>query len=90
MIPFQQNKGKFSLVYAKGILNWVIGVVLDGVFNLSIGTIIDVRCSIVPKESREDCGSHWSQLEHTEEITRMKQYPQMQEQKACCIKPKKT
>lgn len=50
-----------------GILNWVIGVVLDGVFNLSIGTIIDVCCSIVPKESRKNRGSHWCQLEHTEE-----------------------
>lgn len=55
------------------ILNWIIGVVLDGVFNLSIGTVIDVRCTVVPKESRKNGSSNWCQLEHTDEIEKKMQ-----------------
>lgn len=79
VISFQQKKLNENLLFimyfqkwlAKGILNWVIGVVLDGVFNLSIGTIIDVLCSIVSKESRKDCCSDWRQLENKDNFNNL-------------------
>lgn len=53
-----------------GILWWVecfthrvLGVVLDGVLYLSVGTVVDVGRTVVPPEPREDGGSYRSQLE---------------------------
>ena len=46
---------------------WVIGVVLNGVLNLTVGAVINVNGPVVSREPGEDGGANGGQLEGKKE-----------------------
>lgn len=60
----------------------VFWVVLDRIFYLPVGTIIDVCRPIVPPETREDSGSYWCQLKT--QTDREFQHLHLQAYTTCC------